>query len=78
MAKPNPRTVYSKVSVNGRTVLPCEVRDRLGVGPGDRLRYVMDEHGVRIENGTAQQEIDPFTTFTEWASEADDEAYADL
>ena len=39
---------------------------------------VMDEHGVRIEKGTAQEEDDPFATFTEWASEADEEAYADL
>lgn len=78
MAQPNPKTVYSKVSVKSQTVLPREVRDRLRVGPGDRLRYVMDEHGVRIEKGTAQEEDDPFATFTEWASEADEEAYADL
>lgn len=29
MAQPNPKTVYSKVSVNGWTVLPREVRNRL-------------------------------------------------
>jgi hypothetical protein len=29
--------------------LAGEVRERLGVGPGDRLRYVFDADGVRIE-----------------------------
>ena len=71
------QTVYSKVSVKSQTVLPREVRERLHVGPGDRLRYVLDEKGVRLEKGTEQDE-DPFATFTEWAGEADEEAYGDL
>ncbi len=72
------KTVYSKVSVKSQTVLPREVRDRLRVGPGDRLRYVIDERGVRIEKGAPREEDDPFATFTEWSGEADEEAYADL
>lgn len=72
------RTVYSKISVKSQTVVPAEVRRHLRVKPGDRLRYVIDETGVRIERGAPNEEDDPFTTFTEWASEADDEAYADL
>ncbi len=72
------KTVYSRVSVKSQTVLPREVRDRLRVGPGDRLRYVIDDKGVRIEKGATHDEDDPFATFTEWASEADEEAYADL
>ncbi|MBU3889258.1 MULTISPECIES: AbrB/MazE/SpoVT family DNA-binding domain-containing protein [Methylosinus] len=72
------QTVYSKVSVKSQTVLPAEVRERLRIKPGDRLRYVIDDSGVRIERGAANEEEDPFATFTEWASDADDEAYADL
>jgi len=72
------QTVYSKVSVKSQTVLPAEVRERLRIKPGDRLRYVIDETGVRIERGAPNEEDDPFATFTEWASDADDEAYADL
>ncbi len=72
------KTVYSKVSVKSQTVLPREVRERLRVGPGDRIRYVIDARGVRIEKGSPTVEDDPFATFTEWASEADDSAYADL
>lgn len=58
--------------------MPREVRERLGVGPGDRLRYVFDADGIRIEKETRREEDDPFIAFTEWASEADDEAYGDL
>ena len=72
------KTVYSKVSVKSQTVLPREVRERLRISPGDQIRYILDDAGVRIEKGSAAEEGDPFNAFTEWASEADDEAYADL
>lgn len=78
MAPSKSKTVYSKVSVKSQTVLPRAVRERLGVKPGDRLRYVLDEKGVRLERGASNEEDDPFATFAEWASEADDKAYADL
>jgi antitoxin PrlF len=70
--------VFSKVSVKSQTVLPRVVRERLGIGPGDRLRYLFDAEGVRIEKESQRQADDPFIAFTEWASEADDEAYGDL
>lgn len=78
MTRSKPKTVYSKVSVKSQTVLPREVRERLGVKPGDRLRYVLDDSGVRIERGAPSEEDDPFATFSEWAGEADEEAYANL
>ena len=72
------KSVVSKVSVKSQTVLPREVRERLGIGPGDRLRCLFDAEGVRIEKATRREDDDPFIAFTEWASEADDEAYGDL
>lgn len=78
MSSSKRQTVYSKVSVKSQTVLPVAVRERLRIKPGDRLRYVIDDEGVRIERGTPNEEDDPFATFIEWASDADDEAYADL
>jgi len=78
MTKPVAKTVYSKVSVKSQTVLPREVRERLRIGPGDRLRYLLEADGVRIEKEAPQEDEDPFTTFTEWAGGADDEAYGDL
>ena len=73
-----PKAVYSKVSVKSQTVLPREVRDKLRVGPGDRLRYIIGEEGIRIEKDNTPVEDDPFAAFAEWSSEADDEAYGDL
>ncbi|KQP82803.1 MULTISPECIES: AbrB/MazE/SpoVT family DNA-binding domain-containing protein [unclassified Methylobacterium] len=70
-------TTYSKVSVKSQTVLPAEVRERLGIGPGDRLRYVITPDGIRIEKARPEGE-DPFVTFTEWAGAADEEAYGNL
>ena len=78
MRAAKPKAYYSKLSVKSQTVLPREVRERLKVLPGDRLRYVIDDKGVRIEKEAPAQEDDPFATFSEWSSEADEEAFADL
>ena len=78
MSKPEAKPLFSKLSVKSQTVLPREVRERLGIGPGDRLRYLFDADGIRIEKANAPQEEDPFVAFSEWSSEADEEAYGDL
>jgi antitoxin PrlF len=72
------KPVYSKVSVKSQTVLPREVRERLKIKPGDQLRYIFDEKGVRIERGASVDDDDPFAAFSEWSSDADDAAYDDL
>jgi antitoxin PrlF len=72
------RTAFSRVSVKSQTVIPREVRDLLGLKPGDMLRYRLSENGVVIDKAPAEEMDDPFATFTEWAGEADEEAYADL
>lgn len=68
---------YSRISVKSQTVIPAEVRERLGIGPGDRLRYVLTPRGVMIEKAPSEGE-DPLVAFTEWAGPIDDEDYADL
>jgi len=78
MLKSNSKAVFSKVSVKSQTVLPREVRERLGIGPGDRLRYVFDAEGVRIEKEAPREEENPFVAFSEWSSQADEAAYGDL
>jgi antitoxin PrlF len=67
----------SKISSKAQTVIPREVRDRLGLKPGDLLAYRYTENGVVIEKGEPMED-DPFAVFTEWNSPEDDEAYADL
>ena len=70
-------TSFSKVSVKSQTVLPSAVRAKLGVKPGDTLRYRLTEQGVLIDMAPSEAD-DPFATFSEWASEADEKAYGSL
>lgn len=70
-------TAYSKITTKAQTVIPREVRARLGIKAGDRLRYEITTKGVTIEKADAEGD-DPFATFTEWSSEADERAYKSL
>ena len=78
MGAQDQKAYFSKLSVKSQTVLPREVRERLKVAPGDRLRYLVDERGVRIEKATGASDDDPFAAFSEWSSKDDEEAFADL
>jgi antitoxin PrlF len=69
-------SAYSRVSVKSQTVLPKQVREALGIGPGDTVRYRITDQGVLIDRAPARD--DPFAAFSEWAGAADDEAYDDL
>jgi antitoxin PrlF len=69
---------YSKVSTKSQTVIPRAVRDRLQIRPGDMLRYRLTDEGVLLDKAPASEADDPFATFSEWAGEADEKAYADL
>jgi antitoxin PrlF len=69
---------YSKITSKSQTVVPNEVRKRLGIKPGDRLRYDITDKGVTISKAEKTVEDDPFAVFTEWNSAADEEAYGKL
>jgi antitoxin PrlF len=66
----------AKITSKSQLVLPKAVREQLNVRPGDTLIFDLGPKGVRVEK--AAIEDDPFATFHEWASEADEEAYKDL
>ena len=68
----------SKLTSKAQTVIPKAVRERLGLRPGDLVRYVFEGGRVTIERAATGAEDDPFATFTEWGSEADEEAYRSL
>lgn len=70
--------VISKVTSKSQTVIPKAVRDRLGLKPGDLLRYRLEEGRIVIERAAREAEDDPFAVFTEWAGAADEEAYRGL
>jgi AbrB family looped-hinge helix DNA binding protein len=72
------QAAFSKVSVKSQTVLPRAVRERLNIQPGDTLRYRITDDGILIDKSPAGEGDDPFASFTEWSSPADEKAYADL
>ena len=71
-------SAFSKVSVKSQTVIPREVRERLGLKPGDTLRYRVTDDGVLLDKSPANEADNPFAAFSEWSSEADEKAYGDL
>ncbi len=66
----------AKITSKSQLVLPKPVREQLDLGPGDTLVFHYGPDGVRIEKSAPQD--DPFATFDEWSSAADDKAYKDL
>ena len=68
----------STLTSKSQTVIPKEVRQRMGLKAGDSVRYVVKGRKVEIEKVTAGDGFDPFSTFTEWYSEADANAFDDL
>lgn len=73
-----PPSAFSKVSVKSQTVIPREVRRRLGLKPGDTLRYRLTDEGVLLDKASANEADDPFAAFSEWSGEADEKAYGGL
>ena len=73
------RFVTSRLGTKSQTVVPKEVREALGVGPGDQVGYTIHNGRViltAIRRPAAEDDL--FACFDEWASEADTEGYASL
>jgi len=68
----------SKLTTKSQTVIPKPIREYLGLKTGDRIRYITRNNRVEMEKVKTQSEDDPFATFTEWASDNDEEAYGEL
>ena len=77
---PRSAKVYT-LSSKSQITLPKHVRETLDVGPGDFIRYEIDEGRVTLRR------VHPFDTefhaalsdtLEEWASPEDDEAFRDL
>ena len=69
--------ILSRISSQAQTTLPQPVRLALGVGDGDTLAYEIKGRSVVVTKATAPAE-DPFAVFSEWPSQEDGEAFADL
>jgi antitoxin PrlF len=71
--------IVSKLTSKSQTTIPQSVRRALQIGPGDEIEYeIVDGHVILTKARVGGKTDDPFRTFNEWSSEADEEAYADL
>jgi antitoxin PrlF len=70
--------ILSKLTSKAQTVIPREIRARLDLRPGDVVRYRHTDAGVIIDKLPPQSDEDALASFSEWASNADERAYADL
>jgi antitoxin PrlF len=51
--------LYSTVTAKSQTTLPSGVRKALGVGPGDKLAYVIEGEQAVIRRAEEEDEADP-------------------
>lgn len=74
--------IISRITAKSQTTIPAAVRRALNIGPGDGIGYEVDGEHVTLKPVRMRSANDPFlnnfSTFTEWDSEADRKAYADL
>jgi antitoxin PrlF len=64
----------SRITSRYRITLPPAVRRALGLKPGDRLVWRIEDGSTAILRPRPST-ADPFATFTEWDSAADRTAY---
>ena len=71
--------IVSKLTSKAQTTIPQPVRSALRLEPGDKLLYeIIDRQVILTKARRGTTTDDPFRTFEEWSSDADNKAYADL
>jgi antitoxin PrlF len=70
--------IKSKLTAKAQTTIPKAVREALRLGVGDEITYQIEDGRVILTKASAGSAEDPFGTFSEWESEADQAAYGDL
>lgn len=71
--------ITSKLSSKAQTTIPLAVRAALQLEQGDELLYELNGQRViirKMKRGAPTD--DPFRTFHEWSSAADEKAYGSL
>ena len=71
--------IHTRLGAKAQTTVPLAVRRALELREGDELTWELDGEGVRVERfNVADPFVNNFSTFSEWASEADCEAFDNL
>ena len=66
------RDLRSRMSSDGRIVIPKVVRQKLGLKTGDLIRFKVSEKGAVTINKVRVAEDDLFAAFSEWAWDEDE------
>jgi antitoxin PrlF len=71
--------ITSKLTSKAQTTIPQPIRAALHLREGDEIAYTIEGDVVTIRKAPAAAPADdPFGAFSEWDSEADRRAYANL
>jgi antitoxin PrlF len=70
--------ITSKITSKAQTTIPQPVRAALRLAAGDALEYRIEGDRVILSKAKLNSVDDPFATFHEWSSEADERAYGNL
>jgi antitoxin PrlF len=70
--------ITSRLTSKAQTTIPQPVRNALRLKEGDEIAYVIEGDRVLLSRVVKAAQEDPFAAFSEWDSEADRRAYADL
>jgi antitoxin PrlF len=71
--------ITSKLSTKAQTTIPQPIRAALHLQEGDELVYHIDGSRVILTKAKKSSAVDdPFRTFAEWNSAADNKAYGNL
>jgi AbrB family looped-hinge helix DNA binding protein len=75
-------TAIAKITSKGQTTIPQDIRAALHVGPGDLIAWEVAEDGTARVRRVQPLDIEYLRavegTLSEWAGEADEEAYRGL
>lgn len=70
--------ITSKITSKAQTTIPAAVRSALGLKEGDAIAYRIDGNQVILTKPSEPKGEDPFGAFSEWDSDEDRAAYAQL
>lgn len=72
----------AKITAKGQTTIPQEVRAALHVAPGDLIAWEVGANGTATVRRVQPLDLEYLRaiegTLSEWAGQADEEAYRDL